>query len=301
MKAGEKLQPLTEKLKTFYSSSSGKRRDALVRSSEGFWNLVAYEKEWKQYPEYCDFMAVDSPVYLQKSFETQVYLKHMESHLKKLCDGSKLLDVGCGIGRFSVEIAKCGIEVHLADVSKHALLVARRRLKEHGIKSANYYLAEAENLEFIPSKTFSMVLAMELICYSSRPEKILKCIHRVLEPGGLLLISVENLHGAILGDNRFEPDEVVKALVDNESRIPGYLYVKYYTKRDLTELLKGNGFKVVSIDGCQYTSAGPFDALARKGLEIGNDDALHELERFCTSDPILRRLPRVWFAVARKS
>lgn len=294
------LEPLTRRLKFFYGQA-GKRRASLIERDEAFWNLAAYENEWKDFPDYCDFLDPGSPVHRQKAFETEIYLSLVEPYLRRLPGRGKVLDAGGGVGRFAAEFARRGFEVHLADVSKRALSAARKRMKKEGIGNVSLYLAEAEHLGFFPAGTFSAALAIELICYSPRPEKILKSLHRALEPGGRLLLSVENAHGALLGDSRLEPDEMAGALADGEVRIPGYLYVKYYSKKELRELLEGNGFKVSAVRPCHYTSSGPFDGLARRALEEGNSGALREIERLCASDSLLRRLPRAWFAAARKT
>ncbi|MFH1538138.1 MAG: methyltransferase domain-containing protein [bacterium] len=298
-KKGTEQEPLTRRLKLFYGPA-GARRDSLIRRDEAFWNLAAYEKEWKKYPEYCDFLDPKSPIHRQKAFEKEVYLNHMQPYIDRLPEGGKVLDAGGGTGRFAVEIARRGFDVSLVDVSRRALSAARRHLKKAGIDNVEFFLAESEQLGFFPAGTAAAALAIELICYSPRPEKILESLHRALEPGGLLLFSVENLHGALLGDGRLEPDDVAEALAKGEVRVPGYLYVKYYSKKELRELLVGNGFKLLSIRGCQYTSSGPFDSLARRALREGKPETLHGVERLCASDPLLRRLPRAWFAAAEK-
>ncbi|MEW6202449.1 MAG: methyltransferase domain-containing protein, partial [bacterium] len=163
------------------------------------------------------------------------------------------------------------------------------------------YLADAARMDFFPAGSFDCALAMELICYSIEPERIMENLRRVLKRGGWLFISVENKSGALIGDNNLSAEEIAAAIADDDVRIENYLYVKYYCKKMLREMLEGSGFKVVKIVGCQYTVDGVFDRVARRMMKTkGAERVLYGIERLCRRDAVLKDFPRAWFAVARK-
>lgn len=295
-----KLECRDSKLKIFYGKDK-KARKKMLNGNPGYWNLAGYEKEWRSAPEYCDYLSVKSPKYKEKKFQQEIYMSLMEKYVKRLPAGGKVLDAGGGIGRFALKFARRGFEVHLMDVSVNALKAANRHFSEARLNRFHLYLADTARMDFFPSETFQCALAMELICYSNEPERIVQNLHRVLKKYGWLFLSVENKYGALLGDNNLSAEEILSAIKDDEVRIENYLYVKYYNKKELREMLERCGFKVASIVGCQYTVDGIFDRLARNILEeTGSDKTLRKLEKICREDSLLKNFPRAWLAIGRK-
>ena len=47
----------------------------------------------------------------------------------------RILDVGCGTGRHLVYLAKKGFEMYGIDIAEHGLKIARKWLKEEGLKA----------------------------------------------------------------------------------------------------------------------------------------------------------------------
>jgi SAM-dependent methyltransferase len=85
------------------------------------------------------------------------------------------IEVGAGTGRFSLPF---GIELGV-EPSRRMAAIARRR----GLKICQ---ATGELLPF-PGKQFDYVLLVTVICFVSDMLKLLREIHRVLAPGGLLI------------------------------------------------------------------------------------------------------------------
>lgn len=64
--------------------------------------------------------------------EFNVVQKKLSQHLK---EKSTILDLGCGSGRHSVELAKQGHKVVMVDISQNSLDFAVQRMKEEGLES----------------------------------------------------------------------------------------------------------------------------------------------------------------------
>ena len=64
--------------------------------------------------------------------EFNVVQKKISQHLK---EKSTILDLGCGSGRHSVELAKQGHKVVMVDISQNSLDFAVQRMKEEGLES----------------------------------------------------------------------------------------------------------------------------------------------------------------------
>lgn len=56
-------------------------------------------------------------------------------------EGRKILDVGCGSGRYSIELARSGAEVVGVDFSDEMLAMARTRAKEAGVEDRTTFIS----------------------------------------------------------------------------------------------------------------------------------------------------------------
>lgn len=98
-------------------------------------------------------------------------------------EGKKVLDVGAGTGRLSLELARLGAEVTALDVSEQMLFELRRKNKM--IKMA---VGDAESLPF-EDGTFDIVTAAFLIVHLKDPSRFFDEAYRVLKPGGIFLVT----------------------------------------------------------------------------------------------------------------
>jgi len=105
--------------------------------------------------------------------------------------GQTLLDVASGTGDLAAALAKkigkTG-QVILTDINESMLARGRERMLNQGlVGNISYVLANAEDLPF-PSQTFDRVTIAFGLRNVTQQEKALESMHRVLKPGGKLLI-----------------------------------------------------------------------------------------------------------------
>jgi SAM-dependent methyltransferase len=122
------------------------------------------------------------------------------------------LDLGCGLGRFTFELGLVLDEVVGVDNSKAFIAAARRlargnavtiRRHESGAQfiriplslpkplrraKALFEVGDAMNLGRFRDSAFDVVAAINLICRLPSPKGFLKQLHRLVQPGGQLLI-----------------------------------------------------------------------------------------------------------------
>ena len=96
----------------------------------------------------------------------------------------KTIDVGMQDGYFVRELKKNGIETVGADCVK--LLVKMARKSDPG---GEYYNSFAEELPF-PDNSFQTAICSHVLEHVLRPEDVLKEIHRILKPGGEVIVVV---------------------------------------------------------------------------------------------------------------
>jgi 2-polyprenyl-6-hydroxyphenyl methylase/3-demethylubiquinone-9 3-methyltransferase len=122
------------------------------------------------------YTADDDPVALlraENKIKTPWILERLKTH-------SKILDVGCGAGFLTNELARAGHVVTGVDLSGESLAVARRHDET---QSVDYKIADAYSLPF-DDASFDVVCALDFLEHVEDPARAIKEFSRVLKPGG---------------------------------------------------------------------------------------------------------------------
>jgi len=140
--------------------------------------------------------------------------------------GRPLLDVGCYVGVFVEIAAQHGWDAWGIDPSRWAV----ERAQERGLRVVQGTLATAD----LPEGGFDVVTMWDTIEHLPDPAATLERAHRLLTPGGLLVvhtIDIDSLFARLMG-----------------SRWPWLMemHLFYFSRRTLTDLLAKCGFEVLS-------------------------------------------------------
>jgi 2-polyprenyl-6-hydroxyphenyl methylase/3-demethylubiquinone-9 3-methyltransferase len=150
----------------------------------------------------------------------------------------RVLDVGCGDGRITAELARAGFDVLGVDVAAEPLRRAHARDPELDLRrvgvDGGWQLADA---------SFDAVWAGETIEHVADTAVWLSEVRRVLRSGGALLLSTPahgrlRMLGLALSARRFE-----------RHFDPRSDHVRFYSARTLTTLLDGFGFERIEVRG----------------------------------------------------
>jgi 2-polyprenyl-6-hydroxyphenyl methylase / 3-demethylubiquinone-9 3-methyltransferase len=135
------------------------------------------------------YTAQDDPVALLRA-EARARNRWIISELKrrKLAQGTRILDVGCGAGFLANELAIHGYRMTGLDASDDALEVAR---KHDTTATVDYRTGNAYAMEF-EDKMFDVVCAMDLLEHVEKPELVVCEVSRVLKPEGLFFFYTFN-------------------------------------------------------------------------------------------------------------
>jgi ubiquinone/menaquinone biosynthesis C-methylase UbiE len=106
----------------------------------------------------------------------------------RLAKNKRVLDVACGLGYGSAELAKVAASVQAIDISSEAIEEARRRYAAHNIQ---FTTAPAQCIPF-PDASFDLIVAFEVIEHLEDWPSLLAETRRLLAPGGQLIISTPN-------------------------------------------------------------------------------------------------------------
>lgn len=117
---------------------------------------------------------------------------HLLPWIRAIQPGSKILEIGCGIGLDSFQIARLGTHLTAIDLTQVGVETARERFIKAKI-SARFLVADACNLPF-PDNHFDCVYSFGVLHHTANTDKSIDEVFRVLGPGGEARIMLYNRH-----------------------------------------------------------------------------------------------------------
>ncbi|MFM2248692.1 MAG: hypothetical protein RL071_4767 [Pseudomonadota bacterium] len=252
-------------------------------------NLVGAVKYWEEHPEWMDIHDPESPSHEDRMLERSLYLRRWGTQLEA---ARRVLDLGGGVGRFTLWLLEQEKEVELVDPDLRSLWRAVSvGAATHGKLDVHWTTGERMP-ELAPVDT---ALLVEVLNYVEEPDVVLANVHKTLQPGGTLLVSVEARWGWAAALDAH--DGTLDAFfTDGIVHQPGDRWVRTFEREAFVALLERAGFVVEAVWPSHYVLSGPFE-LAAGPLE---GEALFRYEDLLAAHPIAEKLNRAWMAVAHK-
>ena len=117
---------------------------------------------------------------LEKSYQLPDIVQQRQHTLKKLSVklGEKILDVGCGVGFLSYEIALLtGNSGKVCGIDKNTDMIRHANKRCESLKNAEFSEANAENLPF-PEESFDAACCTQVLLYVNNVDQALLEIKR---------------------------------------------------------------------------------------------------------------------------
>lgn len=168
---------------------------------------------------------------------------------KYLIPGEKVLDLGCGNGRYFEYFKKKNVDYFGVDNSEKLIEIAQSKYP-----GVNFQVADGLSLPFSDNffdKIFSIAVFHHIPSKELRI-KFLKEAKRVLKPGGSLILIVWNFRGMkaffltfvsivlkLLGLSKLDFGDFLEPWGKKTKR-----YYHYFTEKELIDLVKETGFKI---------------------------------------------------------
>mgnify|MGYP006295916909 CR=1 FL=1 len=212
--------------------------------------LQAVRDFWNQHP-LCSHL-IDSPPgtedffrefdQMRASIEPDAFVEQMLAPSKT--SGKRVLDVGCGNGYMLAKFARSGTKSFGIDLTAKALDITKQRMELSGL-SVRLAQADAAALPFADS-SFDMVYSLGVLHHSPDTEKSFREIHRVLRPGGKIVVMLYNKNSVffrlrIPAMKFFNPEFRGWSIQEicNYLDGPGNPLGKFYSRSDVTAILEG--------------------------------------------------------------
>lgn len=137
-----------------------------------------------------------------KGVKKEVWLDLLEANSPS-GDRMKVLDIGTGPGFFPLLMSEMGHQVTAIDCTESMLETARQNAEAAGF-DVNFHLMDAHHLDF-EDHTFDMIITRNVTWLLREPAAAYQEWHRVLKPGGHLLIFDGNYY-LWLNDSEWEKE-----------------------------------------------------------------------------------------------
>jgi ubiquinone/menaquinone biosynthesis C-methylase UbiE len=160
--------------------------------TEKYWNFVALESEdsgatlrlerWREVArnwlaDYADKRARD---FISKALREVV----------KLDESAKILDIGCGPGKWSLMYAKKFSSVKAIDISQKMICLAREKARRENLRNIDFQTMSVSNLE-IPDQTYDLVNCVTVLQHIPSDVDWRSAVHeiaRVTKGNGYILL-----------------------------------------------------------------------------------------------------------------
>jgi len=136
-------------------------------------------------------------VYDDPSLQGVIYRDRQRAVLAQVVElalpsDARVLEIGCGAGFLTVELARSGYAIQAVDASQAMVDLTARRAQQMDL--AARVRAQVGDVHRLPfgNGAFTLVVAVGLLPWLHRPAQALEEIARVLEPAGRLLLTADN-------------------------------------------------------------------------------------------------------------
>ncbi len=186
-----------------------------LKGEAKYWDR--FEEQVSKYgiPIWVDYQKADTKEIPFINFSTnpvidRLYLEKVKDLVIKKAGTGKILDLGCGAGWLSLELARKGGKVIGIDISQKRIEIAKKYAKKESIK-IDYLVGDIEDCSWESNNTYDAIINWNTLHHTKDPQKILVSVRKSLKKSGIF-ISWDHL-----GDNF-----IIKIASKFASLIPGY-------------------------------------------------------------------------------
>jgi 2-polyprenyl-3-methyl-5-hydroxy-6-metoxy-1,4-benzoquinol methylase len=170
----------------------------------------------------------------------------IESYSQGLTRDAKILEVGCGSGRYTSVLGYTGNDITGIDFNEELLKGARERINELGFNNVQLQYADAFQYLKHNRGKFDIILALDVIEHMRDPQKFCNLAHDSLSDNGVLGIIVPNGYSlAELGSHTFS--DLINEKVFKREFPEGWIHIQRFSLRSIKKIVKNADFNNISV------------------------------------------------------
>ena len=216
---------------------------------------------------------------LETDLRSRVSLEMHHRFLRRwVAPGTRVLEIGAGPGRFTIELARMGCRVVVSDISGVQLELNRRHVRDAGLshRVESWRRMDVRDLGQCATASFDAVVAYGgplSYVFADAPLGLAECL-RVVVPGGPVVASVMSLPGSARFFLASFPATIASVGLETFDRFldvgdqrmiqaAGAHPCQLFSMRDVENMVRGLGAEVVGASASNWLSLGDAAALER--------------------------------------
>ena len=184
----------------------------------------------------------------------------MLDKLQKEQQLGRTVEFGCGTGFFTPVLAQLSESVSATDISEKMLDLIREKIK--GLSNIEVVYQNCEKTSFPPASFDTAFLGL-VFQFANGPVTVAE-MHRILKPGGKLILAVPTMEGLSLSDK-------LRGIMRHYRTFGGFRApgTRLYTHQSLPPVIAQGGFKILDIEQLMdLTNSGGFSGLYVRAEKI---------------------------------
>ncbi|BDQ38391.1 hypothetical protein SYK_27510 [Pseudodesulfovibrio nedwellii] len=235
-------------------------------------------------------------------FYHESWWRHIEPLLPEFPEG-KVLEAGCGTGRWAEHLVPMGFALTCSDFSPGMLAKAQEDADRKGFDNIRFEVLDVCDLHPFKDASFDMVISTgEPISLSSDPKKAIGEYCRVVRPGGYVLCDAGNKYRLAFDLFRDKPSaDFMHTLETGEFSSKGNMDLHLFGPTELTKTFEHFGMTIHTLAGLTPLFTFPPSAKTNAAMKATDTtQALEKLERDYATHPEVIALSSRLIVVAQK-
>lgn len=196
--------------------------------------------------------------YRQVEYDTSIHF--LEKYLPKK---GRILDAGCGPGRYSIELARRGYDVVMLDLTPANLVFAKQQIKKSGTSERVEAVIEGSivDLSQLRSNSFDAVICLggplSHVLDEHKRDKAVSELVRVCKKGGVVAVSVMSRLSVLAIELAQFPEEISKSFfkplrdTGSYSGTSGFTACHFFLPEELFAAFSRKGVTVLEMVGLE--------------------------------------------------
>lgn len=169
---------------------------------------------------------------------------------------AQVIDLGCGAGPVVSALRQRGVDVIGVDYAEDMLDNARTRLRAMGLDDSRLHQGDCRMTGY-PDAAFDVVVCLGVISYIEDYAEVLREIHRLLRPGGTMILSYRNVFNPLASDPVALMKHLARKFLRRRDRSAAgkFQIGRFLDFRTVNASVERTGFEFVEFAGIGF---GPF-------------------------------------------